>query len=291
MEPRPDTTPLIAIVGETASGKSALALKLAQKYAGEIIAADSRTIYRGLDIGTAKPNPEERKLVPHHLLDVVNPNEPFSAADFKQRAEQAIHEISKRGHIPFLVGGSGLYIDAVLYNFAFRPKADPAVREQYLHLSVEELQGLLQEKGIGLPANSRNPRHLIRALETEGRVAAPRPLRANTLIIGLQVDRERLKQNISQRVEQMISQGFIEEVRAVAAQYGWQAPALQAPGYKAFKSYLADEISLDEAKAAFIHNDLQLAKRQRTWFKRNKSIHWVENEEQAVDLITTLLNK
>lgn len=291
MESRSDQPPLVVILGETASGKSALALELAQMFNGEIIAADSRTVYRGMDIGTAKPSSGERQLVPHHLLDVVTPDQTFTVADFKRLADEAIYDISKRGNVPFLVGGTGLYIDAVLYDFSFRGGADQQLRTRLQHMTADDLQALILEKGISLPANSRNPRHLLRTLETEGAVAGRKPLRRGTLILGLEVDREGLRERITRRVEAMQASGFSEEVQRVAESYGWNAPALQAPGYKAFRRYLAGEIDVEEAKHQFVQNDMQLAKRQRTWFRRNKSIRWISRKEEAVDLLATFLNK
>jgi tRNA dimethylallyltransferase len=291
MGSQPDQTPLIVIVGETASGKSALALALATQFNGEIIAADSRTIYKDLSIGTAKPTPDEQRLVPHHLLDAVTPDQSFSVAQFKTLANKAINDIGARGKIPFLVGGTGLYVDAVLYDFVFRDKPDEKLRQELSGLSVEELQERLLKNGIALPENARNPRHLIRALETGGASMERHDLRPNTLVLGLTIDREALREKITKRVDLMVGQGFIEEVRAAANKYGWEAPALQSTGYKAFRRYIEKDLSLDEAKALFVRNDLQLAKRQRTWFKRNADIHWICKKEEAVDLMTTFLNK
>lgn len=291
MEPKPSRAPLIAIVGETASGKTALALEMAEKFNGEIIAADSRTIYKGLDIGTAKPTPKERQQVRHHLLDIVEPDQQCSAAQFKELAQKAIQDITSRGKVPFLVGGSGLYIDAVLYDFSFRTPADTTLRAELSRLSVDELQQRLLEESIALPSNERNPRHLIRAIETKGIPPTMQPLREDTLIIGLKADRGTLQNTLEQRVKHMVQAGFIEEVKWAHKRYGWQAPGLQAPGYKAFRAYLDGDISLEEAEELFVRNDMQLAKRQRTWFKRNKSIHYISKKEEAVDLITTFLNK
>jgi tRNA dimethylallyltransferase len=285
-----NNTPLIAIVGETASGKSALAMRIAEKFDGEIVCADSRTIYKGMDIGTAKPSAEDQARVPHHLLDVVEPNESFTVADFKRLALEAIKDISERGKVPLLVGGSGLYIDAVLYDFQFRAPVDAVRRKVLQKFTVEELQAALLEQDIPLPENVRNPRYLIRALETGGQQPKHGGFRPNTLLVGLSIDREALRENVARRVEQMFADGFIDEVRALIAEYGVSAPALQAPGYKAVAVYLGGKATLQEAKEQFIHNDLQLAKRQRTWFKRNKSIRWCKTDE-AVDLVTTFLNK
>ncbi len=260
MDGRVVTSPLVVIVGPTASGKSALAMEIAEKFDGEIICADSRTIYKYMDIGTAKPTEVDQKAVPHHLIDIIEPSEVFSAAKFKQLALEVIEDIASRGKLPILVGGTGLYIDALLFDYQFA--AEGAQRDPI------------------------NPRHVHKAEEQ-----IRHELRPNTLVVGLNPELEILKERITQRVDMMIEQGFIEEVKTVSNRYGWQAPALLAPGYKAFRSYIENKISLDEAKAEFVRNDYLLARRQRTWFKRNKSIHWLENREDYVAFVTTLLNK
>lgn len=291
MGPESEHTPLVVIIGQTASGKSALAMKLAKQFGAEIIAADSRTVYKGMDIGTAKPGKEDRDQIRHHLIDVVAPDEPFSVADFQRLAQAAISDISSRSKVPFLVGGSGLYVDSVIYNFSFRQPADKAAREQLQSLTIAELQALLEERGIDLPENKENPRHLIRALETGGEVPQRSGLRPQTLVIGLAKDREELESNIRARVDSMVRDGFVEEVAQLAKKYGWDVPALQAPGYKAFRSYLAGQATLEQAKQQFIQYDLQYSKRQKTWFKRNPEVIWISNEAEAVDLVTTFLNK
>lgn len=291
MGSQPNQAPLVALVGETASGKTALSIELAKQFNGEIISADSRAVYRGMDIGTAKPTPEEMDGVPHHLIDVVDPDQPFSVSDFKRLALEAIADIQSRGKLPILVGGTGLYIDAVVYDFAFRGEPDQALRQELQLLPVEKLQEILVSKGLPLPENSRNPRHLIRAIETEGAVADRGKLRPDTLIMGLKIDREVLNAKLVKRVDAMVERGFVQEVQKVADQYGWDVPALLAPGYKAFRKYLAGEITIEEAKTLFVRNDSQLAKRQRTWFKRDSNIHWICKKEEAVDLLTTFLNK
>lgn len=278
----------------TASGKSALALELAKKYDGEIICADSRTVYRDMDIGTAKPSAADRSRVRHHCLDLVNPGETFNVSDFKSVADKAIDDIRSRGKLPLLVGGTGLYIDAVLYNFQFRSGVDVAVRAELLELSVAELQERLTKMGLYMPENDRNPRHLIRAIETRGRSAAKTPLDKDTVIIGIDVDREELRRRITMRVDDMFDNGFIEEAHGLFEKYGDNVEALNAPGYKAVRGYLSGETSLEQAKAEFVKNDMNLAKRQKTWFKRNKSIHWISDGDKfakAVDILTTKLNK
>lgn len=284
-------SPLLVIVGETGSGKTALSLELAERFGGEIICADSRTLYKGMDIGTAKPTVAERQRVPHFGLDLIEPCSTFTVFDFKQMAEKAIQDISSRGHLPILVGGSGLYIDAVLFNFAFRAKPTPSQREELENLTVEALQELVRKTGLRLPENSRNPRHLIRVLEAGEPPQQKHKLRPHTLVLGVQVERDELRRRIEQRVEAMVAAGLVDEVKRMYVKYG-TCEALKAPGYKAFSAYLQHEISLNEAKRRFVYNDMQLAKKQRTWFKRNKDVHWLPVENRfltAVDMVTTNL--
>lgn len=291
MEPQPSHPPLIVIVGETASGKSALAIELARQYNGEVIAADSRTIYKGMDIGTAKPTVAEQALVPHHLIGITTPDQAFTAAEYKAAAVNAIAAVAKRGKLPILVGGTGLYIDAVLYNFSFASKSDHVARARLQALSVNELQQKLQKQGIPLPLNARNPRHLIRMLETGGATGRRSDIRANTLVMGVKSEREQSKQRIHQRVEAMFLAGLEEEVRGLVRQYGWDCTTLQTIGYQEFRPYFNRLATLESVKAEIEKNTNQYAKRQRTWFKRNKSIHWLNKREEAVDLVTTFLNK
>ena len=252
--------PLVVVVGETASGKSATAIELAQKINGEIICADSRTIYKGMDIGTAKPSAAERELIPHHLLDLIEPDQKFSAAEFKRLANKTIDDIHARDKTPILVGGSGLYIDAIIFDY------------QFDHESAER--------------DSQNPRHLKAAVH-----ATSHTLRINTSLYGISLEREVLKDRIKKRVDDMLEAGLLREVKSLSEKYGWDAPGLNAPAYKAFRPYLEGRISLDGAKALFAKYDLELAKRQRTWFKRNKRIQWLNDRSKIVDIATTKLNK
>ena len=290
MEPITDQPSLIVILGQTASGKTDLALKLAKQFGGEIIAADSRTVYKGMDIGTAKPTLLEREIVRHHLIDVVTPDQTFTVADFQRLANDAISNIASRGKLSFLVGGSGLYIDSVIYNFSFRRPGTTDTRQKLEELSVDELQAMLEEQNLPVPDNENNPRHLIRALETKGEVPKRSGLRPNTLIIGLMKDRDVLESDIRRRVDTMLKAGFVDEVQHLSKHYGLDALALQAPGYKDFRLYLAGQISIDDARRQFVRSHLQYSKRQKTWFKRNKDINWISKQEEAVDLITTFLN-
>lgn len=291
MEPITNNPPLIVILGPTASGKTALAIHIAQEFNGEIIAADSRTVYRGMDIGTAKPTNEERQLVPHHVIDVVDPNEIFTVADFQRLANMAIADISSREKLPIMVGGSGLYIDSVIYNFSFRREADRKDRKEYEALSVEQLQKLILERNLPLPQNDRNPRHLVRTLESNGEQGGRADLRANTLVLGLDRPSAELRSRITARVDSMVGDGFIDEISELLKMYDDDTPALQAPGYSAFRQYVSGKLTLQEAKELFIQSDWRLVRRQRSWFRRSKDIHWISKTAEAVDLVTTFLSK
>lgn len=288
------SSPLIVIVGETASGKSALGLELAERFNGEIICADSRTVYRGMDIGTAKPSLEEQRRIPHHVLDVADPDERFTAADFKRLALDAIADIESRGKLPIMVGGTGLYIDSVLYDYQFRKPADPEERNVLNRMTIEELQRKIEEQGIPLPENARNPRHLIRVLETGGQPSKRGPIRDDTLVLGLRVERTELERRVRDRIDAMVAGGFIDEVSRLGEKYNWDLDSMLTPGYQAFREYLNGTVTLDQAKQRFARSDLHLAKRQRTWFKRNNSIQWLDNGDKltkSVELTTTHLNK
>jgi len=280
-------SPLLVIVGPTASGKSALALRLAQQFNGEIICADSWTVRRELNIGTAKPTAAERALVPHHLIDIVGPDEDFTAAVFKRLAQATIADISARGKLPILVG--------VLYDFGFLPAGDRADRQQLNVLSNEALLQKIAEAGIGLgDVDIHNKRRLIRLLETAGARPTKHDLRPETLIIGLEVDRESLRERVAARVDSMLAAGLEREVKALVQRYGWDCEGLKGVGYAQWRGYFEGTQSLDETREKIIKATLDLAKRQNTWFKRNKSIHHLPtpvNWAKVVDLVTTALDK
>lgn len=285
---------MIVIVGETASGKSALALQLAQQFNGELICADSWTVRRGVDIGTAKPSASEQALVPHHLLDIVEPDEDFTAAVFKRLANTAITDISSRGKLPIMVGGTGLYIDGVLYDYGFSKAGDRTERESLNMLSNPELLKIIASKKLDLgDIDTANKRRLIRLIETNGAVPSRGPLRQNTLILGLQTDRQTLEIRITNRVDAMIDAGLEDEVETLVAQYGWDAEALKGVGYSQWREHCIGQQTTAETRQKIIKATLDLAKRQRTWFKRNKSIHWIPtpvNNAAVVASITTFLS-
>lgn len=285
------TNKLVVVVGPTASGKSALAMRIAQKYNGEIIAADSRTIYRGMDIGTAKPTAQDQQLVPHHLLDVRNPDESFSAAEFKRLTEQAIADIQARDRLPVMVGGTGLYVDAVLFNYRFGPAADPAERSRLNELSVEDLQEICRKNNIELPINHQNKRHLVRAIELGGLFKHKKQLRDDTLVVGIATDRDILRQRVTARAHQMIREGVLDEVAKLGKKYAWKGEALKGNIYRIFRGVTDGSKPLEDAIEEFVQSDMALAKRQMTWFKRNPYIVWSADPDELLEEVDTFIGR
>jgi tRNA dimethylallyltransferase len=227
---------------------------------------------------------------PHHLLDVVSPDERFTAADFKAQAVQAIESITARGMTPFLVGGTGLYVDSVLFDFEFGGKVNEALRAELETLSDDELQKRATQLGISPDAvNFQNRRHLVRAIERGGMVVQHKVIRPNSLVIGLSVEREKLKERIRLRINQQLKDGLELEVKQLAKRYGWQCEALSAIGYKEWQGYFAGEQTLEQTEELLCRHTVQYAKRQRTWFKRNRDIQWISDKIQADRLIGPFL--
>lgn len=283
--------PVIVITGPTASGKSGLALELAEKWGGEIICADSRTVYKGMDIGTAKPTQEERKRVPHWGLDVVNPGERFTAADFKKLAFAAIADIHERGKIPFLVGGSGLYVDAVVLNFVFGPEVDVKYRKKLEESSVDDLISLHEKQQIPLPENTKNKRYLIRSIEKNNIFNSSSALPDEAFsVFAIQVEKEALRQRIRQRIEHMFMNNIVLETQQLLQAYDVASEAMTANIYKIVSNYLAGEISEHEAKSQCVTRDWRLAKRQITWLRRHDYVRWRECRQARIE-IETLLSK
>jgi tRNA dimethylallyltransferase len=272
--------PLIVITGPTASGKSALALDLAERYNGEIICADSRTVYTGMDIGTAKPSTEEQARVPHHLLDVAEPDQRFSLHDFQTQARAAIDDIRRRGKVPFLVGGTGLYVDAVVLDFELGVASDEAEREQLEKLDVNELQRMLREQQISLPRNDMNKRHLIRALEQKGQNTRGKDKPdQNTYVVAIATDRETLDQRIALRAGEMFTGGVIAEARQLAGRYGWDSEAMTGNIYPILREVIEGRMTEQEATEKIIIRDRQLVKRQITWLKRHDYVRWLSLDD------------
>lgn len=290
--PASTAKPLIVIVGETASGKSRVGLELAKELDGEVISADSRLIYKGMDIGTAKPTEQEQTEVKHHLIDLVEPDEKFTVADFKHLALAAIDDIRRRGKAPIMVGGTGLYVDAVVFDYQFRSRYDEKIRTSLEGMTVPQLQKLVFEAGFEAESKDKNRRHLVRLLESGQSPGQDRTqMIDNVIMVGLQLSRQQLRKNIEARVEQMFRRGLRREVDELVQRYGWEHEALTGIGYREFEQYYLKEISMSALKRLIINHTLNYAKRQRTWFKRNPEIRWFDDAEQVIKFITNQVSK
>jgi tRNA dimethylallyltransferase len=267
--------PLVVIVGPTASGKSALAIELAKMFHGEIICADSRTVYKHMDIGTAKPSLEDQATVPHWGLDLVEPGELFTAADFKKYALLKAQHIRERGHVPFIVGGTGLYVEGVIFDYEFG-EARPELRKQLEELSLEGLKEYCANNNVDLPENENNRRYVIRAIEQESinskRLRSPID---NVVLVGITTERDELRHRIASRAEQLYENGMLEEAVKLGETYGWESEAMTGNIYKLVRQYLDGKLTLDELKQKNITADWRLAKRQMTYLKRNQFIQWL----------------
>jgi tRNA dimethylallyltransferase len=276
--------PLIVITGPTATGKTDFSIELARKIGGEVISADSMQVYKGLDVGTDKVSPELRKEIPHYLIDVVEPTESFSVADFVREANRAVEEIWKKGKYPIVVGGTGFYIKALLYGLPKTPPSDERVREELSKLSTEELYRKVIEvsPSYALKVGPKDRKRLIRALEVYTLTGKPitdfKPFgeRPRYPFIGyfLYRDRPELYRRIEDRVESQVRRGLLEEARRLLS-YGKDLTALQALGYKEMAGYLRGELSLEEAKRLLKRRTKEFAKRQFTWFRKERGFKWV----------------
>lgn len=283
---------LLVVAGPTGSGKSALALRLAEAIGAEIVNADSMQIYRGLDIGTAKPSADELARVPHHLVGFVSPEVNFSASDFRREAAQVIEDIQRRGRKVIVVGGTGLYIRALLEGLVDSPEGDPELRRQFEGRSGEELLRQLgevdPETAARLHPNDRV--RIVRALEVFAQTG--RPISAfrsehgfaerhyESMKIAIRVEREELYRRLNLRVDQMLREGLVAEVAGLlAAGYSRELKALRSIGYKEIAAHLAGELALDEAVELIKRDTRRYAKRQMTWFSRENDIYWLEYPE------------
>ncbi|MFA6423481.1 MAG: tRNA (adenosine(37)-N6)-dimethylallyltransferase MiaA [Patescibacteria group bacterium] len=291
---------VIAIIGPTASGKTALSIELAKKFSGEIICIDSRTMYKGMDIATAKPTLKEQQFIPHYLIDLVNPGETLTVSEFKSLAKDKINEIISRGKIPFLVGGSGLYLDSIVYGFEMPPEGNPALRLQLEKMTNEELFEKLKKLDPvhAQKIDSKNPRRLVRAVEVCMLTGKPfskqiKKIKPDfkTLILGIDVAKEKLASKISSRVDMMIKDGLVDEVRNLSEKYSYNLPAMSSVGYREINSYLLGQISLNEAIMQMKKNTLDYARRQITWFKKNKDIVWLTNITESDEKIKKFAKK
>ena len=304
---------LIVILGPTASGKTDLSIKLAKKFSGEIISADSRQIYKEMIIGTASPYQDQEiknlkknkefiliKEIPHYLLHIINPDQDFNVAIYKKIAIKIIKDVQKRKKLPFLVGGTGLYISAITNNLKFlNISPDKKLRKK---LELKETKELFEIYKRLDPVGSKlidknNKRRLIRAIEVcvktkkpywEQRKKEKTPF--DIIEIGIKIERDKLKKIITKRTNEMFKIGLEKEVKRLTKKYGW-ITALNSIGYYEWKDYFNKEKTKEEVKKEIVTHTLQYAKRQITWFKKDKQIHWINSYQEAEKLIRTFLKK
>ncbi|GEK32476.1 tRNA (adenosine(37)-N6)-dimethylallyltransferase MiaA [Kurthia sibirica] len=298
---------VLAIVGPTAVGKTALSIQLAQKLNGEIINGDSMQVYKDLNIGTAKITVEEMAGVPHHLIDVKEAHESFSVAEFQQLVREKIADIQSRGKLPIIVGGTGLYIQAVLYDFRFtEEKIDTAVREAYYEQLEQVGPEAMHAKLMAVDPETaaiihpNNTRRVLRALEmaehgevmksSEEAQQGNRPL-YNHYIIGLNRERAQLYERINLRVNNMLEKGLLEEVTALHEAGLRDCQSMSAIGYKELYAYLEDRYTLEDAVEKLKQNSRRYAKRQLTYFKNKLDVTWFDVTEENNMLLCTILGK
>jgi tRNA dimethylallyltransferase len=281
---------IVVIVGPTASGKTALAVKLAKKVGGEIVSADSRLLYKGMDIGTAKPSRKEMAGIPHHLIDLVPPSKTLTLADYKRRAIRAIRGILKRGRVPIVVGGTGLYVRAIVENLEI-PEVPPDARYRAF-LGRKGAEWILKRlKKLDPDYAARigpNPRYATRALEViratgktfSGQQGKGEPL-FDALVVGIDPGKSELDRRIEHRVDAMIRAGLVDEAKKLARRYAWHLPSMSGIGYHELKAYFEDRLSLDEAIETIKSDTRRYAKRQMTWWRRINKVTWFRDPKAA----------
>ncbi len=288
---------LLVLLGPTATGKTETAILVAQALGGEVVSADSMYFYRGMDIATAKPTPEEQRGVPHHLIDILDPDEAFSVAEYKARAEAVIDDILARGRVPILVGGSGLYIRALVTGTGFTTvPPNPELREQLTEEAEREGTEVLHARLAEVDPEAaaritpRDRKRIIRALEVYDATGEPishlqaldrqRPPRYNTCQFGLTLPREELYRRIEERVDRQLEAGLVEEVRGLLDRgYHEGLTSMKGLGYAQFARYLRGQCSLEEAVVQLKRDTRRFAKRQVTWFRADARIRWLDMQE------------
>lgn len=287
---------ILIICGATATGKSELGIFAAKSFSGEIISADSMQIYKKMNIGTAKITQDEMQSIPHYMIDVVEPDQSFSVAEFNEHAENHIKKILDRNKKPIIVGGTGLYINSLIYDYSFGSKQDPIIRQKYKDLEKEKgkefLYELLMQKNpdVASKIHANNVVRVIRALENEELGARAgddlKTPKRNYKAIAILEDREILYDRINKRVDKMFDLGLVDEVKMLLDQsVNFDCQSMQAIGYKEFKEYFENKSSLDEVKEKIKQNSRNYAKRQFTWFKKLPNIVWCNSHEQAKNII------
>ncbi|MCY8505671.1 tRNA (adenosine(37)-N6)-dimethylallyltransferase MiaA [Bacillus atrophaeus] len=284
--------PVVILVGPTAVGKTNISIQLAKALNAEIISGDSMQIYRGMDIGTAKISEREMEGIPHHLIDILDPSEPFSTADYQRLVRSKIKEISERGKLPMIVGGTGLYIQSVLYDYTFTEEAnDPTFRKKMEEAAVQEGAEALHARLAAADSEAaasihpNNIRRVIRALEilhTSGKTMSQhlkeqkREQLYHSVMIGLTMDREALYERINERVDIMMAEGLADEVKQLYNQNLRDCQSIQAIGYKELYAYFDGIVTLSEAVEQLKQNSRRYAKRQLTWFRNKMHVSWFD---------------
>jgi tRNA dimethylallyltransferase len=288
---------LIVILGPTASGKTELAIKLAKRFNGEIISADSRQVYKGMDIGTAKPTKREMKGIPHYLLNVANPKRHFTVAQYRKLALKAIEKIQEKNKIPFLVGGTGFYIQAVVDGILI-PEVPPnwKLRKKLEKKSPKELYKILKklDPKRAKTIEKENPRRLIRAIEITKKIGKVPPLKFNplpypVLKIGIIIPFDKLEEKIKKRFQKWLKRGLIKEVKNLRKMISFKRIEDFGIHYREVAKYLQGEISEKEMIENSMREIKNYAKKQINWFKKDKKIHWVKNHEEARKLVKDYL--
>lgn len=305
---------IVVVVGPTASGKTELSVALAKKINGEVISGDSMQVYRQMDIGTAKVTQEEMEGVPHHLINILNPDEVFSAYEFKKRAEQCIADITARGKIPIIAGGTGLYIQSLIYNYPFEKEEITAEKKREVAKKMNALEELDNDhlhqylktfdSKSALEIHPNNRKRVLRAIEyylkTEKLLSSRKKVQQftenyDTLLVGIEMSRETLYFKINKRVNIMLTNGLFREVEALLESGYEHEQSMQAIGYKELIPVVKGEETLSYAVDKLKQHSRQYAKRQLTWFKNKMKVRWLDKENMSLqmmlDEITTQINK
>lgn len=298
---------IVAIVGPTASGKTELGVALAKAIDGEVISGDSMQVYQGMDIGTAKVTPDEMDGIPHHLIDILKPDETYSAYDFQQQAQQLITDITTRGKVPIIVGGTGLYIQSVIYDYQFdgetiSPETEQRVAEQMAKLKSYTNEAIHDYLGTFDPISQReihpnNRKRVERAISyylSTKKVLSNRKKSTqltenyDTLLVGIKMSRDTLYSRINSRVDMMLSHGLLDEVQELI-ELGYEScQSMQAIGYKEIIPVIKNEMPLDEAITLLKQHSRNYAKRQMTWFTNKLNVHWLDREKTS---LTSMLSE
>ena len=300
---------VIVIAGPTASGKTSLGVELAKKINGEVISADSMQIYKDMTIGTAKPTPEETENIPHYLIDFVSPDERYSVADFKKDAEEKIDEILAKGKVPIIVGGTGLYIDSLVYGIEF---PDIEYDEEYRNSLMKEAEteeGLnkLYEEAKKIdpeamekisPSDKKRISRVLEIYHATGKTKTELEIKSREkgvkydyIVFAIDWDREKLYERINLRVDIMIEQGLVDEVKNVYNKYEKFPTAMQGLGYKEVVEYLEGKISFEEMVDKIKLETRHFAKRQLTWFRKNKDIIWIDGQQDKLKNVDFIISK